>query len=341
MNATINPDFGQVEVDPAVVNLSDYETFYEERRPFFVADANSFRFGREGTNSNWNFNWTDPYLFYSRRIGRSPQVALADHEFSDVPGTTTILGATKAVGTAGRTTFGMLGAVTDREDARLETDGVRTSKVVEPRAAYTTARVLSSRADGRRGIGLMAVGVWRDLAGDASRDALASRSSVIGVDGWMRLDRKGVWALRGYAAASNLRGSKAAIEEVQCSSRHYYQRPDVDHLDYDPDRTSLGGWTARSALNKQSGNVALNAAAGYISPGFEANDAGYSQRSDLINVSLVPGYRWLQPNAVFRSISARSSSTWGATIANGSSPRFTATRAVRATAEGTRAERST
>jgi len=76
MNATVNPDFGQVEVDPAVVNLSAYETFYEERRPFFVEDANIFRFGVEGLNSNWNFNWNDPMLFYSRRVGRAPQIGV-------------------------------------------------------------------------------------------------------------------------------------------------------------------------------------------------------------------------------------------------------------------------
>jgi hypothetical protein len=80
LNGTFNPDFGQVEVDPAVVNLSDFETFFEERRPFFVKDANIFRYGQEGTNNNWNFNWMDPLLFYSRRVGRAPQISLEDHD---------------------------------------------------------------------------------------------------------------------------------------------------------------------------------------------------------------------------------------------------------------------
>ena len=108
LNATVNPDFGQVEVDPAVVNLSDYETYFNERRPFFVEQANVFRFGREGTNNSWNFNWTDPQPFYSRRVGRAPQLGLAGHDFADAPGATTILGAGKLSGKLGGTEIGLL-----------------------------------------------------------------------------------------------------------------------------------------------------------------------------------------------------------------------------------------
>ena len=121
LTATVNPDFGQVEVDPAVVNLSDFETFFEERRPFFVEDANIFRFGREGLNSNWNFNWMDPLLFYSRRVGRAPQIGIqSDPDWADVPQFTTILGAAKVSGKIGNTSVGGLTAFTAKEKAHAQ-----------------------------------------------------------------------------------------------------------------------------------------------------------------------------------------------------------------------------
>ena len=74
LDGTVNPDFGQVEVDPAVVNLTAFETFFEEKRPFFIEGANIFsNFGRGGANNFWGFNRAEPLLFYSRRIGRAPQ----------------------------------------------------------------------------------------------------------------------------------------------------------------------------------------------------------------------------------------------------------------------------
>ena len=73
---TINPDFGQVEVDPAVVNLTAFETFFDEKRPFFLEGAQIFNnFGTGGSNSFWGFNTSDPHIFYSRRIGRAPQLS--------------------------------------------------------------------------------------------------------------------------------------------------------------------------------------------------------------------------------------------------------------------------
>jgi len=89
LNATFNPDFGQVEVDPAVVNLGVYETFFEEKRPFFVEGSEIFNFGANGTSGG--------QLFYSRRIGRTPSLAPPSPR-SDMPDVTTILGAAKLSG---------------------------------------------------------------------------------------------------------------------------------------------------------------------------------------------------------------------------------------------------
>ena len=83
LTGTINPDFGQVEVDPAVVNLSQFETFYPEKRPFFTEGLNIFRFGDTPAPSHFNF-FFPPSLFYTRRIGRSPQGS-PDADFVDIP----------------------------------------------------------------------------------------------------------------------------------------------------------------------------------------------------------------------------------------------------------------
>jgi hypothetical protein len=301
LNATFNPDFGQVEVDPAVINLSDNETYYEEHRPFFIDDANQFRSGSEGTDSNWNFNWMDPLLFYSRRVGRPPQVSLPEHDFADTPGATTILGATKAVGTVGRYSAGILTAWTAQERARLVRNRERSSTIVEPSTNYSAARILRTRTDGRRGLGLMATNTWRSLDGDRGREELTRNASVVGLDGWTRLDSKGVWALRGYLDGSRVTGTAAAIDALQRSAPHYYRRPDAGHLHYDSTRTTLDGFIGRAVLNKQSGNTTLNMAAGAVSPGFDANDTGFSNRADAINWSLAAGYRWPEPNRAFRN----------------------------------------
>jgi len=312
LNATINPDFGQVEVDPAIVNLSDAETFYQERRPFFVKDASIFRFAQEGTNNNCNFNWMEPLLFYSRRIGRAPTLDLADHDYADVPGVTTILGAAKLSGKLDHTRLGLLSAVTAKESATLALDGVRSSQVVEPLTHFTVLRAQRTRQDGRQGLGIIATSTLRDLPDSLLRASLPRAALAGGIDGWTRLDHAGVWAVRGYLSGSLVDGSAKAIDDIQRSSRHYLQRPDADHLRYDPTRTALAGWIARAALNKESGATTLNAALGAISPGYEISDLGYESRSDVINTHVMVGYQWLEPNRTFRyrSLSLGTYRTW-------------------------------
>ena len=118
--ATVNPDFGQVEVDPAVVNLSAFETFFEEKRPFFLEGSQIFgNYGRGGSNDFWGFNNSEPQIFYSRRIGRAPQMSI-DGDHTDIPAATTILGAAKLTGkTNNGWSLGFLEAVTGEEHARV------------------------------------------------------------------------------------------------------------------------------------------------------------------------------------------------------------------------------
>ena len=297
LNLAINPDFGQVEMDPAVVNLSDFETYYGEKRPFFVAESNVFSFGREGTSNNWNFNWMDPTPFYSRRVGRTPQLGIeGDYDYAQTPSGTTILGAGKITGKMGGTTIGVLNAVTARERHDLTWGGVRSDELAEPLTDYSVLRVSHTPRDARRSLGLMITGIHRDLSDAQSRATLVRRAYTAGLDGWTLLDGDGVWALRAYASGSLIRGDAGAIELQQESSRRYFQRPDADHLDYDPTRTSLSGWASRFVLNKEKGNVRLNTGLGAVSPGYEINDMGFQYRADEVNTHLAAGYQWTEPN---------------------------------------------
>jgi hypothetical protein len=144
VEGTVNPDFGQVEVDPAVVNLSDVETYYDEKRPFFIEGMNIFSFGQGGVNNYWNFNWSSPNLFYSRRIGRAPQGDLSNYnyDYADMPLGTHILGAAKITGKiVDGWNAGVIEALTKREYAQLDTAGKQWSLEVEPMTSYTIVRI--------------------------------------------------------------------------------------------------------------------------------------------------------------------------------------------------------
>jgi Domain of unknown function (DUF5916)/Carbohydrate family 9 binding domain-like len=293
LDGTINPDFGQVEVDPAVVNLTAFETFFEEKRPFFIEGANIFNnFGRTGANNFWGFNRAEPQIFYSRRIGRAPQGS-ADGDFVDVPTATTILGAAKLTGkTRKGWSLGMLDAVTGREDAKTVTNGQRTETEVEPLSNYVVAR--AQREIGRRaGLGMLATAVNRDLRAPALRDLLPAQAYVGGVDGHFFLDSKRDWVISGRIAGSHLAGSTGAMSGLQQSSQRYYNRPDAPHVEFDPTATTLDGWTGSVNLNRQNGVHYTNVALWSVSPGFDSSDAGFNFASDRAGMHAV--YQWRQP----------------------------------------------
>jgi hypothetical protein len=295
LNATVNPDFGQVEVDPAVVNLSDVESTFQEKRPYFVEGASNFNFGREGSNSYWDFNWPEPRFFYSRRIGRAPQGGVPASDFSDVPIATTILGAAKLTGKITPTTnFGTLQALTGREDARLVTGGTPWKAEVEPLTYYEVTRALKEFSGRRAGLGALSTAVLRRFDNPALESQLNRVSLLGGVDGWWFVDPKRTWVLSGWAAGSDIEGTAARITAVQRSSRHYFQRPDAGDVDVDPAATSLTGGGGRLWLNKQSGSVMSNTGIGVLSPGFEVNDLGIQSRSDVVNAHTMLGYQWTQ-----------------------------------------------
>jgi hypothetical protein len=201
LDATVNPDFGQVEVDPAVINISDQETYYTEKRPFFIEGSSIFNFGAGGLNVNKSYGWTDPQFFYSRRIGRSPQGSVSEPGFVDMPDWTTILGAAKVTGKVGQGfNLGAVSALTQREYAEIDLDGERSRTEVEPFTSYGVVRGLKEFADGRQGLGFMATSVVRDLrAGSSLQDLLARSAIALAVDGWTFLDRDKGWVVSGWA----------------------------------------------------------------------------------------------------------------------------------------------
>jgi hypothetical protein len=164
LDATANPDFGQVEVDPAVINTTDQETYYAEKRPFFIEGASIFNFGTGGANTYKSYGWTDLAFFYSRRIGRAPQGSVSSPGYVDFPDWTSILAAAKVTGKVGQDfNIGLIDAVTAREYAAIDLDGVRSESEVEPLTNYAVVRGLKEFGAGRWGLGLLATSVTRDL----------------------------------------------------------------------------------------------------------------------------------------------------------------------------------
>ncbi len=306
LDATFNPDFGQVEVDPAVVNLSDVESFFDEKRPFFIEGSDTFGFGWGGASNNMNFNFASPNLFYSRRIGRTPQGSPGVADYARVPEGVRIDAAAKITGKIlGAWNVGVLQAFTGRAEADLMSSGRFSSEVVEPRASYSVLRAQRDFNAGRQGLGFIGTFVDRDFAGAGLVNQLNRRASTFGVDGWTTLGHgKGnerIWALTGRLAVSNIAGSAARIASVQRASQHYFQRPDASHVEVDPLQTSLSGYTFRVALNREKGPVLFNAALGATSPGFDSNDVGITFRTDQINGHVSGGYRWTQPGRFYRN----------------------------------------
>jgi hypothetical protein len=290
VDATFNPDFGQVDVDPAQVNLSAIETFFQERRPFFVEGAEIFRFGAGGGNS----------VFYSRRIGRSPQLPAPG--VADVPDAARILGAAKL---SGRTTsgwsVGLLNASTERVQARsLDGDGETGLWTVEPFTNYLVGRLRRDYREGQSVIGGMFTAVNRDLDGEAALQRLHSAAYTGGMDFRHQWAERS-WTLNGFLSGSHVRGSEAALLRTQRFPWRYWQRPDADHLEIRPEATSLTGISAEANLAYRRGrHWRANAVLGTISPGYELNDLGFQSRGDRIDSSLGATYVENRPGPVFR-----------------------------------------
>jgi hypothetical protein len=282
LTATVNPDFGQVEADPAVVNLDAFETFFQERRPFFVEGSGTFQFNVDCNDGACTG------LFYSRRIGRAPQgsPSLEDNEYSEAPAAATILGAAKLTGRMGRFSVGALSALTTAEDAVIAGATLsRRTQVVEPLAGYSVIRARREFAN-QSNVGLMFTSTNRNLVPDVS--FLPEDAYTGGVDYDIRFGPR--YNISGFWAGSRVAGSIEAIERLQKNTVHGYQRPDADHVEFDPTRETLSGHAASINIGKIGGErTRFSANYGFKSPGFDINDLGFQRRADERYVS-----HWVQ-----------------------------------------------
>jgi len=301
LSGTVNPDFGQVEVDPAVVNLGAFETFFPERRPFFVEGADVFRFGEVRSH----INLQNREFFYSRRIGRAPQRQLGGGNVVhvDAPDQTTILGAAKVTGRVGDWTVGVLDAVTGRAEARYSTpDGEHLRAGVEPLTNHLAGRARRAYRDGATMVGSMITATHRDLDDDAFRGFLRSSAYVGGLDFEHNWSGR-AWTLSGFAAGSRVAGSGDAIALAQRAPARYFHRPDAPHLDYVPERTSLDGHAAALAL-RHMGRWDMSLRYDETAPGFDVNDLGFQGRSDFRSLTGFFGQRVNRRQGIFRNRSA-------------------------------------
>ncbi len=301
LDATVNPDFGQVEADPAVVNLTAFETFFSERRPFFVEGSGFYQFPLNcyivqdcGTNET---------LFYSRRIGRAPSLSFLYGD-ANTATATPIAAAAKVTGqTAGGLSFGFLDAVTQRV-------GGAGGATAEPRTNYAVFRANQDLRDGDAGVSLIATATNRALDDD-SEDFLRGSAYSAGGTFRSRFGQRN-YELSGQLAATHVTGTADVIAATQQAPQRYYQRPD-DDLEYDPTRTSLSGVSAHLKVGKYAGGITrFETSLIHFTPGFETNDIGFLRRADLTNFSTWAALTWREQKWIYRwaQLNGNVTSSW-------------------------------
>ena len=304
IDLTVNPDFGQVESDPSVMNLTAFETFYEEKRPFFLEGLTIF-----------DYKFDNQSLFYSRRIGHAPSRSVSpnDNLFVKSPDKTSILSAIKFSGTTSKGfSVGLIQSVTANEFARLsDRDGKRTSTKVEPLTSYTVARIQKGYNAGNTVIGGILTSTNRVIEGNEF-ESLSSDAFTGG------LDLRHHWKDKEFYVDARLIGSyingrREAITILQQSSARYYQRPGANYLNFDTTATHLNGWGGKFMIGKGSkGRWKYSSGATWLSPGLELNDLGYMNTADEINQENVVSYLVNQPVSIFNTceISLEQFNSW-------------------------------
>jgi hypothetical protein len=320
VDLTVNPDFGQVESDPSVMNLTAFETFYEEKRPFFLEGLTIF-----------DYKFDDQSLFYSRRIGHAPSrpVSPNDNLFVKSPDKTSIMSAMKFSGTTSKgLSVGLIQSITANEFATLsDKDGNRSSIKVEPLTSYTVARIQKGYNAGNTVIGGIVTSTNRVIK-DKNLETLSSDAYTGG------LDLRHHWKDKEFYVdarliGSYINGSKEAITLLQQSSARYYQRPGANYLKLDTSTTHLNGWGGKFTIGKGSkGRWKYSTGATWLSPGLELNDLGYMNTADQITQLNVVSYLVNQPVSIFNTceMSLEQFNTWnfnGQYIGSGAHLSFT------------------
>jgi len=289
LDATVNPDFGQVEADPAVLNLSAFETFFAERRPFFVEGTGLYQFALNcyivvdcSTNEG---------LFYSRRIGRSPSLAGLYGDASTATATP-IAGAAKLTGrTKSGLAFGLLDALTERVNGPGGT-------AVEPQANYAVLRAQQDLNNGNTGFSVIGTAVNRSL--DAASEPYLHRAAYAAGATYRDRFDNGNYELSAQLAGSRVEGTPAMITRTQSNAVHYFQQPG-DDLRVDSNATSLSGWEGQLKFGKYGGGITrFETSLIQQSAGFDVNDLGYLRRADFVNWSTWAALSWRSQKWIYR-----------------------------------------
>lgn len=296
LDLTVNPDFGQVEADPSSISLDGFEIFFDEQRPFFVENKNIFDF--EFANNQDN-------LFFSRRIGRSPQgyPDINSGEFVDQPQNTTILGAAKFSGkTKNGWSIGVLESLTSKEFATIDNNGTRRKEIVEPSTNYFVGRLQKDFNEKNTYVGGIFTATNRTFSSNLSY--LRKAAYTGGVDFKHQWKNRKFYAL-GNVIVSRVEGSKEAITNTQTSLTHLFQRVDASHVSVDTNRTSLTGTGGKFEMGKASvGHWTYNAGFIWRSPELELNDIGFLRQADDMKQYFNINYQILKPVGNFRNINA-------------------------------------
>lgn len=306
LDFTINPDFGQVEADPSRVRIDGFQNFFEERRPFFIESRNIFNYQLTGSAAEGDYD--SDLLFYSRRIGGSPHgyPSLGENEHAKVPLNTSILGAAKFSGkTQDGWSIGILESITQREKALIDHNGERRKELVEPLTSYFVGRLQKDFNGGKTVVGGILTGVNREKGLD---DLLHKNAYSGGLD-FLHFWKNRWWSVRANAVFSRVEGTPAAILNTQMAFEHLFQRPNADHVEIDPDRTSLTGHGGTLRLSKFGGKQGkkgqvfkFESGITWRSPELETNDIGFQLTADEINQFNWVGYHFQQPIAGFRTM---------------------------------------
>ena len=291
LEAAINPDFGQVEADPAEVNLTGFETRFPEKRPFFLEGAQLFNIGH-------------PNFYYSRRIGARP-IGPADGDYVDYPESNSIMAAAKLTGRLqSKTSLGLIAAVTDDEDARVASAGSleRRDVPVAPHAYHFVGRMLQEFGPNTSTAGFIVNYMHRDFEDGSPLADLYTRNALAVAGNTLLRFNGGQYEFRASGGGSFLNGSEKSVERWQRSSSHYAQRPDRDYSRLDPTLTSLAGWTVQLNFDKTGGRHWLWGLYTKIdSENFEVNDMAQLNAADGWMTNANIRWRETQPGKVFRS----------------------------------------
>ena len=289
LDATINPDFGQVEADPAEVNLSAFETIFPERRPFFVEGSQLLR------SNQLSF-------FVSRRIGQPPRYR-PPADFVEPVLNSTIISAAKITGRMSNgLSVGALGAVTGRERARtfVESSGEFGRETVEPLTSYGVLRLQQEFGANRSTVAAMLTNVHRDMEPGSTLASLFARNAITGSFEWQLRFRKGEYVAFGGLGFSHVTGDTTALIRIQRSSAHFFGRPDADYAKLDFSRRSLNGTNTQIGVSKNAGRLLWQLNLYGESPGLEINDAGRIGAADDRGINFLGRYRRTVPGKRLR-----------------------------------------